>query len=155
MRLLPTLVCALVLAGCGGENPSASPSPSPSANAYETQLKFAQCMREHGVNIPDPEPGKPPAIRFDQTTSQEKVEAAMQACRQYAPNGGPGGAQADPQQAEAMRKFAQCMRDNGVASFPDPEGGGIRMGQEVADDPDFKPAQEKCAKQFLPGAAGR
>jgi hypothetical protein len=150
-------MCALVLTGCGGQTPQASStSPSPVDSAYEQNLKFAQCMREHGVNIPDPEPGKPAMVTFDQNTSQEKAEAAMQACRQFAPNGGAGGTQPDPKQAEAMRKFAQCMRDNGVEKFPDPENGGVRITAEgITDDPDFKAAQEKCGKEFLPQAGAR
>jgi hypothetical protein len=157
MRFVTTaLMCALVLAGCGGQTPQASgTSPSPVDNAYEQNLKFAQCMREHGVNIPDPEPGKPPRFLANQGTSQEKVQAAIQACRQFAPKGLLDPAQQEPQQAEAMRKFAQCMRDNGVEKFPDPDSGALRMTEDIANDPDFKAAQEKCTKEFLPQAGTR
>ncbi len=51
---------------------------------------------------------------------------------------------AAPADGERMRKFAKCMRDNGVAEFPDPEGNRMRLDKKVADDPDFPAAQEKC-----------
>ena len=45
-----------------------------------------------------------------------------------------------------MREFAQCMRDNGVEEFADPEAdqGGMRITPEIAEDPDFEAAQEAC-----------
>ena len=52
-------------------------------------VKFAQCMREHGLNVPDPEPGKGPMLKFDKSSgvTQEQVEKAMEACQQYNPQG--------------------------------------------------------------------
>jgi len=50
----------------------------------------------------------------------------MQACRKYLPGGGPPSltpAQA-AEWAQAMTKFAGCMRANGVPSFPDPSSDG-------------------------------
>ncbi|MFJ5266738.1 hypothetical protein ACIQAC_40430 [Streptomyces sp. NPDC088387] len=45
--------------------------------------------------------------------------------------------------------YSQCMRDNGVANFPDPQpgGGGIRISPEDGLDPNsqaFKDAQQTC-----------
>jgi hypothetical protein len=37
------------------------------------------------------------------------------------------------------------MRDNGVASFPDPEGGMVRLDPSSGEDPDFKTAEKACA----------
>ncbi|MET7396372.1 hypothetical protein ABZS66_23115 [Dactylosporangium sp. NPDC005572] len=142
------LALALTMAGCGEEEkptPQASASADPNAKA----LKFAQCMRENGVNVPDPEPGKGVMMKFDGSVSQEQVQKAMEACREWAPqgmNGGGGGG--DPQQEAKMRKYSQCMRANGVEAFPDPDGTGIRLDKSVADDPDFKAAEQACAKEM-------
>ncbi|MEV4510732.1 hypothetical protein AB0K00_17390 [Dactylosporangium sp. NPDC049525] len=144
---------ALALTGCGGDDTAGTPKAGPTATASLDRqakgVKFAQCMRENGIDVPDPEPGKPALMQF-KNVDQAKVEKAMEACREWAPEGMTGGKQ-DPQQAEQMRKFAQCMRDNGVESFPDQEGNGIRIDAKVAEDPDFKAANEKCTKEFMPG----
>ena len=158
------------LAGCGGDpgtgiatargpgDPTgeAEPTGGPSdLDMEERMLKFAQCMRDNGVDMPDPE--------FDGNggfgvqigggdTSPEEVEQAMQACREYAPNGGEPPGPPDPEMQERMLKFAQCMRDNGVEAFPDPDGAMMRLDRAVGEDPDFEAAQEKCAEEFLPGA---
>jgi hypothetical protein len=56
----------------------------------------------------------------------------------------------DPQQA--LIKFAQCMRDNGVPDFPDPDSEGRfrGVGHERQDDPKFQAAFEACQEK-LPG----
>lgn len=49
--------------------------------------------------------------------------------------------------AEAGRAFAQCMRDNGVPDFPDPDAAGKfpdAAEQRAHDDPKFQAASEKC-----------
>ncbi|HEX6683123.1 MAG TPA: hypothetical protein VF062_10025 [Candidatus Limnocylindrales bacterium] len=150
------IVLAFALTGCAAQAQSGTQTqPSPVNSAYERGLKYAQCMRENGINMPDPEPGKPGIVRFDTSMgSPEKIRAAQEACREFAPSSGQGG-QVDPARAEQLRKFAQCMRDNGVEKFPDPEGGMMRMNQDVANDPDFNAAREKCSKEFLPEAGAR
>jgi hypothetical protein len=58
--------------------------------------------------------------------------------------------------------YSKCMRENGVANFPDPQadGGGIRISPQDGLDPnsqDFKDAQQACqdlAPQGGPGGAG-
>ncbi|TCO49397.1 hypothetical protein EV646_103375 [Kribbella antiqua] len=148
----------LLLTGCGSADPgtqvasgtdgvqSTTPtSATPSLSRDEMAIKFTQCLREQGLNVPDPEPGKGPMLRFDKGSgvTPEKVEAAMEACREYNPQaeGSP-----DPQQEENGRKYAECMRKNGVEKFPDPKPGqrGIMIGPEVGDDPDFQTAQQAC-----------
>jgi hypothetical protein len=157
------LALTLALAGCGANDaggsdvasvstgkPAAAPSASASVDRAGMGLKFAQCMRENGVPMDDPEPGKGVMLKMDKSISPETAQKAQEACKEYAPTGGGPDGKADPKRAESMRKFAQCMRDNGVESFPDPEGAGLRVTGETGDDPDFKAAQEKCSKEFLP-----
>ncbi|MFD1539217.1 hypothetical protein [Nonomuraea guangzhouensis] len=156
------LALALALTGCGANEGSGAnvasvssgkPAAAPSASAGEDRaakgLKFAQCMREHGVPMDDPEPGKGVMLKLDNSVPRETAEKAQEACKEYAPNMD-GGAKADPKMAEQMRKYSQCMRDNGVEAFPDPDGGMLRMDSAAGEDPDFKTAQEKC-KEFMPG----
>jgi hypothetical protein len=159
----PTLALAAVLAaGCGGEaageevatvqgtqaNPSASASPG--ASDPDQARKFAQCMRDNGV--PDfPDPG--PDGRFGQgmlggggNIDRTKIQSALQACQDLAPNGGERR-ELNPAQQEQLRQWAQCMRDNGVdVPDPDPNGGLFGNGglNFDPDDPAFQKAMEAC-----------
>ncbi len=49
-------------------------------------VKFAQCMREHGVDVKDPKPGG--AIEVPSGSSPEAVEKARNACRGVLPGSG-------------------------------------------------------------------
>ncbi|MFE6364616.1 hypothetical protein ACFVP3_32080 [Streptomyces sp. NPDC057806] len=136
------LALALAAAGCGsGGGTDEAADLAAGANAQEEKaVRFAECLAEHGVNV---ETGEGGGIRITGRVPKEKVDAAMEACRKYSPM--QEGAGQDPEAEEQMRKLAQCMRDNGVEKFPDPEPGrGIRIGEGVADDPDFEAAQQKC-----------
>jgi hypothetical protein len=167
--LLGALV-ALGAAGCGGDDGggddgiasaggTATPSSSASAasgNDSDRFLQYAQCIRENGVpEFPDPQvDGGAVRMQMPPGLDQEKVQAAQAKCRQYLPNGGEGNGPADPQRREQMLKFAQCMRENGVPEFPDPQpNGGIMLNPgQLGVDPQsetFRAAQEKC-QQFRP-----
>jgi predicted component of type VI protein secretion system len=135
-----------VASGTAGQPQATAPSSAPaSLSRDEMAIKFTQCLREQGLDVPDPEPGKGPMLKFDRGSgvTQEKVQQAMEACKEYNPQaeGSP-----NPQQEENGRKFAECMRNNGVEKFPDPKPGqrGIMIGPGVGDDPDFQKAQEAC-----------
>jgi hypothetical protein len=60
-----------------------------------------------------------------------------------------GEADAPQSAADAALEFAQCMRDEGVEDFPDPEIGddgnvGLSAGGVDFDDPEVQAAQEEC-----------
>lgn len=147
------LAISLAIAGCGsddeaglptagGETSSSDPgSGSESRDSRdEALLKVAQCLRDHGLDIEDPKPGEGLAVSVE-GEDREKADAAMKACEKYAPAGEP-----DPEGVrEEMLETAQCMREHGVESFPDPKPGeGISLEGSVAEDPDFAAAEEAC-----------
>ncbi|AVT29703.1 MULTISPECIES: hypothetical protein [unclassified Plantactinospora] len=158
-------VLGLALAGCAGadEGPGvataqggtgAGPTASASAAALsdeDRRLEFAKCMRENGVEMPDPEPGQG-GIRIQRNPGDDpaKTQAAMEKCRHLLPNG--GQLQLNPEQVEQVRKMAKCMRENGVPNFPDPQPDGtMRFDQGSGikrDDPTFQAAMEKCRGDF-------
>ncbi|MFI6597231.1 hypothetical protein ACIBHX_13310 [Nonomuraea sp. NPDC050536] len=142
------LIVALALTGCAAGN--AAPKTSPSAE--DKGVKYAQCMREHGVQMDDPQPGKGIQLKLDGKTPKETVDKAMEACRQYSPMNDQSPADAAKSE-EKQRKFAACMRQNGVEAFPDPQPGqkGVMISGQVAEDPDFKTAQEKCQSVLTGG----
>jgi hypothetical protein len=53
---------------------------------------------------------------------------------------------------DQAREYSQCMRDNGVPDFPDPDPDGQLRGpgHEQQDDPTFRTAQERC-RDLAPG----
>ncbi|MBQ1047253.1 hypothetical protein KBX50_01990 [Micromonospora sp. C51] len=166
---LPVLLI-LALAGCAGRDgdrtgvataggaATASASASGTAGSdAERRLDFARCMRENGVELPDPEAGNGPMFRFDGSVDPKRVEAGMEKCRHLLPNGGQA-AQLDAEQLEQMRVMARCMRENGVPDFPDPAADGRIQIQRDAlgidpDDPAFRAALEAC-RQHAPQFGG-
>jgi hypothetical protein len=170
LRALMALVAALVLAaGCGVANPFA-PAASRSSS-QELALKWAQCMRSHGINVPDPDANGRITVRAtagsgDTGTSTQAqgpddpaFQAAQNACKQYQPAGAQGNGRPSQQQIDAMTKFAQCMRDHGIPmQDPQVSNGGVRIGSTGGSDtvkPDsdqFKAAQTAC-QHFLGQAA--
>lgn len=166
MLAVPALLMALALAGCGGNNgddgiataggAGATPSAGATAGGLsndERQLKLAECLRGQGIDVPDPEPGGGgPMLKLRENADQAKVDAGLQECKSYLPNGG-DSLTLDADQLGKMRELATCMRANGVPDFPDPDADGqIRVEKYLGLDRDskqFKAAMEKC-RQHLP-----
>lgn len=164
MKRTHTLLAALllgltlILAGCGSGSGSdddgvASATGKDSSDSKDSKdtskedrdaqgLKFAKCMREHGVKMEDPKGGR---ITIKSGPGQEgTMKKAQEACQKYLPQ----ISQADRKKmTQNALKFSQCMRERGVEKFPDPKGGGlVRMDDGIVSDPDFEKAQEACKK---------
>ena len=64
------------------------------AKEQDRALKFARCMRENGVNIPDPDfSNGGVSMKIDEgfNPSSEAFQAAQKACGSlFGPSGGPG-----------------------------------------------------------------
>ena len=94
----------------------------------EGVLEFAQCMREEGINFPDPTfdiDGNP---QFDnlEIENEEEFESAFENCEDILRNALPEQFDLDPEVeaalVDASLEFSQCMRDQGI-DFPDPKPG--------------------------------
>jgi hypothetical protein len=156
-----------LVAGCGGKSngPSvasaagakgakgATASPTPSLDPEEQRRLFTQCMRDHGVDISDPDANGGIRITASAGPGSEK---AIGECQKYLPAG--KAAKADPKVLEQTREFTKCMRDHGIdMPDPDPNGGGFRVekgqgngtGKVNPDDAAFKAAMDAC-KDKLP-----
>jgi hypothetical protein len=171
----PALVLALGAVACSGSDgnsgiPSAGGAASsgvPSLGPVAEAFLWAQCMREQGIDMPDPvvaagKRGPQPQVDFEnpQKGSAEAaaLNAAMAACEQYASfiaaaEAG-GGREAPMSDAEiaAWRAFAQCMRDNGVeVADPDPMSEGVSV-PDANRHPDqaavIEAAKTACADLF-------
>lgn len=156
MKRIATIAIAalLALSACSQQTagqPSSSPKPSPTQTP--DALTFTQCMRDKGIQMDDPDPdsGRPkPGEGVD--PQGEAYQAAMQECEHLLP-GGESDATADPEKLEVYQTYAECMRENGMPDFPDPQPGeqGMFGGKLDRTNPNFDKAHQAC-KDVLAGA---
>jgi hypothetical protein len=163
MKLYATLVpVALALAlgasACGGSS-SAAAGTDPNKKRLDAALKWAQCMREHGANVPDPKVSDGGAIMVGPGPDaapppRAAMEKADKACRHFmeaagGDNGRPLSAADRKKMQDRALKFAQCMRAHGV-DMPDPtfsgSGGEFRVAVQAGKTsaPNFQRAQKAC-----------
>jgi hypothetical protein len=142
----------------GGATPTASQSAAP-ANDPDAPLKFSQCMRKEGITwFPDPDNSGKMSIHVPASQDKAKFDAAMEACKQWSPDGGQRPP-VDPADIERGRQMAKCMRENGVPNFPDPKADGSlaldaeKLGTRPGE-PTFDKAEKLCSKYLPPGGKG-
>jgi hypothetical protein len=169
--LVGALALTLGVAACGGgsktggvaslsgaNKPTATTTVGGGKDPRQAALDFARCMRQHGIDMPDPKfNGNGITQEFKARPGQRgpddpKFKAAQQACKKYLPNGGQP-TKPNPQEQQQMLAFARCMRQHGI-NIPDPKpGGGIEIqggpGGVNPDSPTFKAAQQAC-QQYQP-----
>jgi hypothetical protein len=137
-----------MLAGCGSHGGKAAASSSP--DSRDMAVKFAQCMRQHGVNVADPKPGDPGVRITGKNLSDAKAQAASQACAKYRALGqlNPN----DPKVRDALLKTAQCLRQHGLQVTDPQPGQGLKL-QMKRGDTKTQQAVEACQKLVpRPGA---
>ena len=138
-KKVKTLLLLLVFSACtiGGEDSqgvvtiestTATTIVDEEITFEEGVLNFAQCMREEGINFPDPTfdiDGNP---QFDnlEIENEEEFENAFENCEDILRNALPEQFDLDPEVeaalVDASLEFSQCMRDEGI-DFPDPKPG--------------------------------
>lgn len=124
MKLLPLAALVVVLAA-GCSNSSASDTTA-TGDTRSAALKFADCMRTNAVkDFPDPDSSGTYTIDGLANDSRVNIDSpawdkAELACHDLQPAGFTGTKRNADQQAGAL-EFAQCIRENGVKDFPDPE----------------------------------
>jgi hypothetical protein len=167
---LAAIGCAMALSACG------SSASSSTASGGSAPIKFANCMRSHGVpNFPDPSAGG--GIQINSSSGIDPQSPAFQdaqkACSSLLPGGGSPRGPVSETRKLAMLRLAQCMRRHGLTTFPDPtssppspghgpgHGIGIAFGapgsfiavpQALIQSPGFRQAAAECG---FPGAGGR
>ena len=152
---LAAVGASTALVACGGSQASGQ---DPQAKAEDAGLAFAKCMREHGVDMPDPQPasgggGFSLQFRGGDPRNDSDFQDAI-----------PEGERPDPaEMRDKLHKMTECLRDKGY-DVPEPQiigpgdtptGEAKPPSQELQDlmnDPDFQKAQEECSKEAdLPG----
>jgi hypothetical protein len=129
--IITTTTLALLVAGCGGSQPTSGTTGSTTAAASPNSqaVAFTSCMRSHGVsNYPDPNssnssPGTDglPKVNLQALgVSSSQVDAAERACQRMLPNGAQLSRTTSRLILSRLVHFARCMRSHGVSSWPDP-----------------------------------
>ena len=162
-RLVAVLVLGGTLAACGGgggdgddgvasidegaaaeetDDDGGSGGGAPDeAEMQDAALEYAQCMREHGIDMPDPEfeEGGGISMGFDRDSGidpeSEEFAAAEEACEPIMEAARPDVQLSPEEQAEMQDRLvalAECMRARGY-DMPDPqvdENGGVMIRSE-------------------------
>jgi len=167
-------VIALTLAACGGGDEAsdvASLSGTDEAAAADTAqplsdeealIEFAACMRDQGMDFPDPVVDASGFPRFDfedpESIDQDAMFEAGEACRDLIEGVVLGLVDFDSSEFnDTFLEYATCMRDQGIENIPDSiDIASIMQDGELpfdAEDPDFIAADEQCRDIFAEFAA--
>jgi hypothetical protein len=161
---LAAVGASTALVACGGSEASGDDAQ---AQAEDAALEYAKCMREHGVDVPDPKPGQGGfgiQIQSSDPRENQNFQDAQDACGDILQKAIPEGDRPDPaEMRDELHEMTECLRDKGY-DVPEPQvfGPGDEPPdnppapdkdlQDLMDDPDFQQAQEDCSKDAgLPG----
>lgn len=156
-----------------GSEQSTSPDaqPTPPSDPQEAMLAYVECMRDHGVDMPDPEFTADGGVIMRMNSSADDDDGGPTLV------GGPGDPEfseaqeacgslmegtvrdIDPEQvaraqAEALA-FAQCMREHGI-DMPDPQftaDGGMSIAIGGPDGPRIDPETMQAAQEACGGGS--
>ncbi|MFB8382055.1 MULTISPECIES: hypothetical protein [Streptomyces] len=141
---------ALTATACSGDGggTKGGGSASDSKKTKEDQaLEHRKCLREQGLDIPEPKPGENGmGVTIDGgSMGKEKMEKAFKACEDKAVGGGPK--ELTQAEKDKLVAYARCMRQNGF-DMPDPkfDGGAMQAAPALKpkDMKKFEKANKAC-----------
>ena len=158
-------ICAICACSSGQSGPSVAGLPRHSARPptaltqvqkFQRLVKFAECMRSHGIDVPDPRPG---AFQIPGATDPITT-AAMRACQHWLPSLDPSsGVRPNANLAAELPgliAYARCMRGRDIAMLDPNSFGALNLGQVpgITNDfgrhsPQFRAADAAC-RHLLP-----
>jgi hypothetical protein len=132
------------------------PATLTQAQQFQRLVKFTECMRGHGIDVPDP---KPDSFQIPAGTDPATA-AAMHACQHWLPSldtgtaGSPNGNLAA--EMPHLIAYARCMRGHDIAMLDPNSFGALNLGQVpgITNDfgrysPQFRAADTAC-RHLLP-----
>ncbi|MGD8486485.1 MAG: hypothetical protein PVH07_07605 [Chloroflexota bacterium] len=147
-----------------GPDAATTPPPAEDVEGEEAILAFVACLRDNGLDLPDPQFG-PEGPRFSDPSVLLRIDIrssefldAMEACQDLLAALQP---EIDPEQqaeqAEQQLALAECMRREGI-DFPDPDPvRGFTLGMMRDEDgslaidpfsPEFQRASGVCLSEM-------
>jgi hypothetical protein len=150
------------LAGCSASGGSAGATTTTSGQqaAAAVWRELVRCARANGMpNLPDPQIDSNGRASFPNGTPKPttSVRRACQSIYDRLPASARGDEERPPADMQALLRYARCMREHGVADFPDPDAQGFFRAPAGATDPNspvFKRAMQAC-RQLDPKQKGR
>jgi hypothetical protein len=157
--------------GSATDDSSGDGTPDPH-DMQEATLEYARCMREHGVDMPDPvfsaEGGSTGGVMIQAGGPGEEIDPtemdeANGACQSILDDVRGEFEAPDPEELEKMKadalEFSKCMREHGI-DMPDPVFGDngemtVRVGDDGSgsapapipfDNDEFEEASEACGR---------
>lgn len=146
-----------------GPDAAASEAPTRDVDGEEAILEFVECLRENGLDIPDPQFG-PEGVRFADPSVIASIDIrgsefldALEACQDLLAALQPAvDAEQQAEQNEQLLAYAECMRREGI-DFPDPDPvRGLTIGSMRGADgglmidpfsPEFRAAAAVCSAE--------
>ena len=162
MMIAVLAAAALAVGACGSDKDNAGKSGQD--KAFEGALKFAKCMRDEGIAMPDPQKQAGGGIVQKmggpgERLNQAKVEAAQKKCQHFMDTGGGdvqgGNPKEEAEHRDALLAYAKCMRSHGVP-MKDPKFSGNKVEMSIGggpgdsgpkfnpESPTFKNAEQAC-----------
>jgi len=152
----------VLLAGCtaSGGSQAATTTTSGQQAAAAVLREFVRCARANGMpNLPDLKLDSNGQVSVPPGTPEppQSVERACKSIWERLPASASGEQERPPADIQALLRFARCMREHGVADFPDPKADGsfpltgTSMGQ--GKTPRGLAAMRAC-RQFNPDPKG-
>lgn len=145
-------VAALTAACSSGGGSSSTAAASTGSTTFQANLAFAHCMQTHGVpSFPDPNASQGFGVSGQLNGSATGPMAqAHNTCAHLLPRSSAttGTSSVTQSQLDTALKVVQCLRTNGVPTFPDPTvvGGSLHftLGQGVLQSAQFQTALTAC-----------
>jgi hypothetical protein len=159
---IAAVVALLVLSACsaaegdgvtsagGGENPAGPAATERAAPLDEDAqaLVFAECMRDNGVDMPDPGPGQQGLVDAIQAVAgsydRASMRKALSACQDLMPQ----YAEEEHADDDWQLQLAECLREQGLdvsdTPFEDAHSGAIDVNE-------FRAAMEVCREVLTGG----
>jgi DNA-binding LacI/PurR family transcriptional regulator len=139
------------VASAGGEVNPATSEDAEAMDADAQALAFAECMREEGIDIPDPGPdqeGLSSALHeAEESYNRETYDQALTACEELLTHRDHDRGDHAPDD-EMMLELAECLREQGL-DVPDDlfQGGALHD----VEDEEFRAAFEECRDEVAGG----
>jgi hypothetical protein len=152
----------LLLAGCSasGGSGGATTTTSGQQAAAAVLREFVRCARANGMpNLPDLRLDSNGQVSIPPGTPEppKSVERACRSIWERLPASATGEQGRPPADMQALLRLARCMRDHGIADFPDPQADGrfpLPASLRGGKTPQFVRAMQAC-RQLNPNPKGR
>ncbi|WDN57203.1 hypothetical protein [Streptomyces clavuligerus] len=126
-----------------GNGSSASASPSAPADRADQLVAFTRCMRENGIDMPDPAPGEENIQLPAGTKGDAGTQKALATCQRHLGSGTGAKDVTDGAVHDRAVELAKCLREKGV-NVADPKPGEPLQLTGGGNDPKVRAAITEC-----------